>query len=86
MSEKTFVENFWAKIEQDGGFKRGELTLFMARQSTGKSTFATDLAVQLIREEDTHATLVNVEVLKKRDYNGEQLTFDFDKPLTTQND
>lgn len=88
MSDKPTEENFWTQIEKDGGFKLGELNVITARTNVGKSMLTEDSFAFLYmldpHYKDQSQTLTT-HAVKKRDYNGEQLTFDFNTG-TTLND
>ena len=83
MSEKVFEENFWSKIEKDGGFKLGEMRVWCVAGTSGKSTFAHEYLLDVKRDPTgTH----DVEILKARDYNGPQCEFDFTSTEILPND
>ena len=77
MSDKPFVENFWAEIERDGGFKRGEMTVMCGKSNVGKSMFDHLFLLDSPPSDTTQCQTVTVLKGRTRDYNGEQLTFDF---------
>lgn len=81
MSDKPTEESIWTQIEKDSGFKLGELNVITARTNVGKSMLVEDSFAFLYMLDpyykDPSQTLT-IRVVKKRDYNGEQLAVDFD--------
>ena len=84
MSEKVFEENFWSKIEKDGGFKLGEMTVIVGRSNVGKSTFAHDYLLEVARDPTDPTDTHDMKILKARDYNGPQHELNFDGNLTLE--
>lgn len=86
MSDKLFEENFWSKIEKDGGFNLGEMTVFMGRSLVGKSTFDYECLLDVRRDDTNPNAPPTTKVLKQRDYNGPQSEFDFTSDEILPND
>lgn len=78
MSEQSFVESFWAKIERDGGFKIGEMLCMPSTKSDGKTMIAVDYMIQVAKDNNIPIAYLDVECTKVRDYNGMQFELSFD--------
>lgn len=78
MSDKPVEENFWQQIERDGGFETDkELIVFMGKSNVGKSMFDHLFLLDSPPSDTVQCQTVTILKERPRDYNGEQLTFDF---------
>ncbi len=82
MSDKPFEENFWQRIERDGGFKLGEMVVISGKSNVGKSMFDHLFLLDTPPDDDLQSVTVTMQKSRIRDYNGEQLTFDFNANIT----